>query len=403
MTAAIIFDDGQGVLAPLTDLRAAFDVRTGALTTLQRLQRALDLSPVALLVPDHLVALTAERHSLAVNTVPDGLDGDVLLINGRCPLDDELISTLTPGQRVIESSSGDVIAACVTPSQGADFVKTRRLPPGKDINPALPALISRPWHVQRFRDRALSMDLELLNDSQSQPLPPGVLAIGEAPLTIDPTAVVYPGVTLDLEHGPIVIADHATIRPGATLSGPCYVGPHSTVLDRALIKANTAIGPWCKVSGEIGATIFQGYANKAHDGHLGDSYVGEWVNLGAGTTNSNLLNTYGEIIARATPDSPNELTGEVFLGCTLGDHVKTAICTRLMTGAVIHTGAMIASTAAASGCIPAFTWATDTGTRFYRFEKFVGAAKAMMARRKITPSTAYLEALKRLHEAGPKP
>jgi UDP-N-acetylglucosamine diphosphorylase/glucosamine-1-phosphate N-acetyltransferase len=213
---------------------------------------------------------------------------------------------------------------------------------------------------------------------------------------VAPGALVYPGVTFDLEQGAVVVAEGATIRPGAIIHGPASIGAHSTVLDRALVKGFTAIGPYCKVAGEIGGTIIQGYSNKAHDGHLGDSWLGEWVNLGAGTTNSNLLNTYGEVFAKAAPDASNERTGLQFLGCILGDHVKTAICTRIMTGAIVGTGTMWAATAPVSGSIPAFSWVTDAGTKGYRFEKFMEVARAAMGRRKIDPSTDYARQLEDL-------
>jgi len=395
MPDAIVFCDDLPDLSPLTDLRASFDIRTGALTTLERFERSLDLRPAALLVPDRLAAITRERHQALVNRAPDDLDDDVLLINGRCPLDEELIATLTRGQRLVES--GTLVAAAVSADEARAFIAGRPPEPGDTIEAPAPALLSRPWHIITFRDRCLEMDLALLSQTLTQELPPGVLAIGEAELTIAPDALVYPGVTLDLEHGPIVIAEHATLRPGATVQGPAYIGPHATVLDRAIIKGGTALGPWCKAAGEVGGTIFQAYSNKAHDGHLGDSYLGEWVNLGAGTTNSNLLNTYAEVIAKAQPNAPNERTGLQFLGAVIGDHVKAAIGTRLMTGCVLHTGSMFAETRAVSGCVPPFTWATDDGRRPYRFEKFMDVARAMMARRKVEPTAAYEACLGALH------
>jgi UDP-N-acetylglucosamine diphosphorylase/glucosamine-1-phosphate N-acetyltransferase len=190
-----------------------------------------------------------------------------------------------------------------------------------------------------------------------------------------------------MESGAIVIDEHATIRPGATIVGPAYIGPHVTILERALIKAHTAIGPWCKVSGEIGGTIFQGFANKGHDGHLGDSWIGEWVNLGAGTNNSNLLNTYTEVFAKA-PDGVNERTGLQFLGAIIGDHVKTAISTRIMTGAILQTGGMFAQAAAVAGTTPRFAWSTDAGLRTFRIDKFLETARAMMTRRNVALSDA---------------
>ena len=403
MPDAIVYCDGLPALAPLTDLRASFDVRTGALTTLERLERSLGLRIAALLVPERLAAVTRERHLAPVNEAPTELEDEALIINGRCPLDDEMIATRTRGQRLVEAGTGELIAACVSKNEAMAFIKGEQPAPGDTIEASAPALLSRPWHVITFRDRALEMDLALLSQTQTQDLPPGVLAIGESDFTIAPDALVYPGVTLDLEHGPIVIAEHATIRPGAIVHGPCYVGPHATVLDGALIKGGTTLGPWCKAAGEVGGTIFQSYSNKAHDGHLGDSYIGEWVNLGAGTTNSNLLNTYAEVIAKGQPQASNERTGLQFLGAIVGDHVKTAICTKLMTGCVLHTGQMFAESKAVSGCVPAFTWATDEGRKPYRFEKFIDVARAMMARRKVEPSEAYAACLKELHASRSAP
>ncbi|MBL8887517.1 MAG: hypothetical protein JNK16_12735, partial [Phycisphaerales bacterium] len=301
MTPAIVFDDGGGKLAPLTDLRASFDIRTGALTTLERLKLALDLDVIALRTPEGLAQLTRERHpGINVNawTGKSGARG-VLLINGRCPISYEPIANLEVGQSVVEESSGDIIAALVSADAAKAFMESGKLPPTGPPIAKIPgvAMLSRPWHVRTFRDDSIASDLELLGDAEPPDVPPGVTVFGDHGLTIDPSAKVYPGVIIDLEHGPVAIGQDVTIRPGVTLIGPCAFLPHCTVLDKALIKGNTAIGPHCKVAGEVGGTIFQGYSNKGHDGHLGDSYVGEWTNLGAGTTNSNLLNTYAEVIS----------------------------------------------------------------------------------------------------------
>jgi UDP-N-acetylglucosamine diphosphorylase/glucosamine-1-phosphate N-acetyltransferase len=412
MLTAYIFDDALPELSPLTDLRASFDIRTGALTTFERLSRAMRLNVVGVRVPQGLAALTSKRHSAPVN-IPVPSTAPVLLLNGRSALPPQGAPDLQPGEALVEEGSGSLIAAALSPTDAQAFLDNGKLTARRRMV-AAPAMLSRPWHIRRFRDDALKLDLSLLESAengaltstQDPPPPrrydpgPGLLHLG-GNAVIHPDAKVYPGVTLDSEHGPIHIAQHAVIRPGAILIGPCYVGPSSVVLERATIRAGTAIGPWCKVNGEVGGTIFQGYANKAHDGYVGDSYIGEWVNLGAGTTTSNLLNTYGEIIARALPNGPNERTGETFLGAIIGDHVKTAICTRIMTGSVLHTGCMIATTAAASGCVGPFTWATDAGTRRYRLDKFLEVARAAMGRRKVEPSAAYVERVGELHKSAP--
>ncbi len=411
MHAVHVFDDGLPQLAPLTDLRASFDIRTGALTNLERLSRALDIRVAGLHVPAALAPLTAKRHALPVNAPISG-DRPVLLLNGRCVLPPDGVLELPPGQALVEVGSGHMVAACTDAPAADAFIRGRDLPPHNAQPVAAPALLARPWHVRTFRDRALAIDLRLLTDdpksaltSTDTPEPPRSYEPAPATLylggdvKIAPSAKVSAGAVLDSEHGRIHIAEHATVRPGAILIGPCYIGPHSTVLERATIRPGTAIGPWCKVNGEVGGTIFQGYANKAHDGYLGDAFVGEWVNLGAGTTVSNLLNTYAEVISRARPGDSNERTGECFLGPVIGDHVKTAICTRIMTGSVLHTGSMFATTSAVSGCIGPFTWATDEGRRPYRLDKFLDVARAAMARRKIEPHAAYIERLTALHAA----
>ncbi len=415
MAAVHIFDDAVPQLAPLTDLRPTFDIRTGALTTLERLAVMLDVPIASLQVPQRLAAVTAKRHSLPVN-VPLASDRPVLLVNGRCVLPPPGLLELPVGEGLVEEGTGHLVAACMESNAAQLFLSTQGTPSLRTHTVPAPALLARPWHVRRFRDAALALDLRLLAETQphaltsmQQPDParrydplPGTLHLG-GDAVVAPTARVFPGAVLDSEHGAIHVAEHAVVRPGAVLIGPCYVGPHSTVLERATIRPGTAIGPWCKVNGEVGGTIFQGYANKAHDGYLGDAYVGEWVNLGAGTTVSNLLNTYGEVITRATPTGSNERTGETFLGPVIGDHVKTAICTRIMTGSILHTGSMFATTAPVSGCVGPFTWATDEGQRLYRLDKFLEVARAAMARRKVEPSEPYVAALAALHAAAVRP
>ena len=156
-----------------------------------------------------------------------------------------------------------------------------------------------------------------------------VIIQGEAPAHRQPpAAVIEPHVVFDATAGPIYVAYGAHIRAFTRLNGPCYIGPHTTVAGGEI--SNCSIGPKCKVRGEISSSIFLGYANKGHDGFVGHSYLGRWVNLGAGTTTSNLKNTYGSV-ALWTPDGVRS-TGLQFLGTLFGDHVKTGIGTMLTTG-----------------------------------------------------------------------
>jgi UDP-N-acetylglucosamine diphosphorylase / glucose-1-phosphate thymidylyltransferase / UDP-N-acetylgalactosamine diphosphorylase / glucosamine-1-phosphate N-acetyltransferase / galactosamine-1-phosphate N-acetyltransferase len=396
-----LFDDGQP-LSPQTDLRPAFDIRSGALTNLERTELGWGRPVAGLFVPAALEAITRELHTgIAVNRPMDP-DAEAILLNGRwvdCTCSDTLCD-LDP-RTAITGEDSTLLAAC---GPARDFQRlTTDAAEGYSTaaHDGVVRLLSRPWHVRSFRDHAISCDLQLLVSRCE-----GLIASadggqggeGGAPIVIDPSAKVSPAAILDSSGGPVVVGAHAVVRPGAIIIGPAYIGPHSTVLERATIRPHTAIGPWCKVNGEISGTIFQGYTNKAHDGFLGDSWVGQWVNLGAGTTNSNLLNTYSEIRACAVPGGPLEPTGEQFLGAIIGDHVTTAICTRLMTGVVIHTGAMISQCAAVTGCTSPFSWMTDDGVRLYRQDRFIETMRAMMARRGVEPTPIYFERIAALYE-----
>lgn len=414
MARMIVFDDAGTpgatgkpgfTLGPLTDLRASFEVRTGAVTTLERWAAWNDDgwgSVAALLVPSRLAPLIRERYDRPVND-PDAIKGDALLVSGRCVLPLDEAGALKPGQALVDDA-GDLMAGLLKAEDARTFLAGGELPKSlKRATISTAASLRRPWDVIRHRDAAIAWDLELLCLHESQELPPGVMAIGEEHVYISPTATVYPSAVLDAEKGKIVIDDEATVRPGAVIVGPAYIGKKSFVAEHALIKANTAIGPVCKVGGEVGGTIFQGYANKVHDGHLGDSWVGEWVNLGAATVNSNLLNTYGEVTSKPTHDGKTERTGLTYLGAIIGDHAKTAIATRIMTGCVIGLGAMMASSAPVSGAVAPFAWLTDgeggasDGERAYRLNKFMDVMRAVMARRSLKPSAAYDKLIADLH------
>ncbi|MEQ9207047.1 MAG: putative sugar nucleotidyl transferase [Phycisphaerales bacterium] len=396
---SILFNDAHANLGPLADLRPPHAIRTGALTTAERLTRAFDLEPIGIVVSNELKELTEDQSGVPVNQPPEESDEPILLINGRCPLPIEAIRDLNLGEVLIEASTKDMVAVCLTSSNVRELLSGGN-PEMKAIEIDDTVLMRTPWDWRAFRDRCLDYDLKAIVPTMptvTEP-PTGVMILGAEGVAIHPDAVVMPGVILNSELGAIVIDENATIRPGTIITGPAYIGPGSTVLEQSNIKPNTAIGPVCKVAGEIGGTIFQGYANKAHAGHLGDSWIGEWANLGADTTNSNLLNTYAEVTARATKDSKMEKTGQTFLGVTMGDHCKTAIGTRIMTGAIVGTGTMFAASEALSGTIDPFSWITDSGTKSFRLGKFVDISLNVMGRRGIKQSQAYSRRLTVLHE-----
>jgi UDP-N-acetylglucosamine diphosphorylase/glucosamine-1-phosphate N-acetyltransferase len=200
--------------------------------------------------------------------------------------------------------------------------------------------------------------------------------IGEHPVWAHPSALVEPGALLDTTAGPILLEAGAQVQAFTRLMGPAWIGEGSSVSTDKV--ATISIGPHCKVHGEMSHTILFGYANKGHDGFVGHSVLGRWVNLGAGTITSNLKNTYGSV-SLWTPDGVRD-SGQQFLGTLFGDHAKTGIGLRLTTGCVIGAGANCFDAMPPKVVAP-FSWGSGAPYGDHALDKFLETAGRMMARR----------------------
>jgi UDP-N-acetylglucosamine diphosphorylase/glucosamine-1-phosphate N-acetyltransferase len=224
------------------------------------------------------------------------------------------------------------------------------------------------------------------------PIPDGTIVIGDPHDVVLLGARIEPGVVFDVRHGAVVVEQHVYVRAGTRLEGPLYVGPGSELLGGHI--GWSAVGPRCKVRGEVTASVFFGYANKAHDGFLGHSVVGRWVNLGAGTTTSNLKNTYGPV--RLEVDSGRIESGRQFLGTLFGDHAKTAIGTLFPTGALVGVGANVFGAAAAPKTIAPFAWGVGGEAR-QTLDGFLTTARRVMPRRSVEVTDAVAAALEAVY------
>lgn len=403
-TIVALFDDGKSRLGPLSDLRASFEQRLGVLSCIERAR--LVLGRVDAVFPlDHLLAVVTERYArdrLAVGQLSPGAS-EVILINGSL---DSLSDAASLGLgEAILTADGRVAMARMTPANARKFLdgatgaprlasdcKRRTLGSG--------SVITAPWDLLERLSQSVPADISLVSRSgeMTDRHASGVVRFGHQPLYMDPTAKVLPGAIIDCSEGPVLLGAGATVRPGAVVCGPVAVLANSTIIDRAHIKARTVIGPSCKVGGEVGSTVFQAHSNKAHEGHLGDALVGEWVNFGAGSCNSNLLNTYGDVMTRLDAAGGIERTARQFYGGVFGDHAKIAILVALTTGSTVGTGAMIA-TARPPAFVERFAWLTTERSGSYRYARFEETIRAVMGRRSLSPGTAYLERLRALHHA----
>ena len=229
------------------------------------------------------------------------------------------------------------------------------------------------------------------------PVPAGSTVIGDPAALALHEAAVEPGVVFDVSHGPVVVEAGTEIRAGTRLQGPLWVGANARLLGGELRAS--AIGPHCTVRGEVSSCVFLGYANKAHDGFVGHSLVGRWVNLGAGTITSNLKNTYGAVrldVAGTTVE-----TGQQFLGSLLGDHAKTAIGTLLGTGTVIGAGASVFDAVRPPKFVPPFAWGGSSQERMSR-EGFLKIVERVLPRRDVEVTESTRSVLGRVYDWATK-
>lgn len=233
--------------------------------------------------------------------------------------------------------------------------------------------------------------LALLGDS-GDAIPEGTIVLGNPGAISLRGATLEPGVVLDARKGGIVLEHDVQVRSGTRIEGPARIRQGSWLVGGQF--RHVSIGPHCRLHGEISTSAFTGYANKSHDGFLGHSIVGEWVNLGAGTIGSNLKNTYGPI--RLDIGTTRIDTGRTNLGALIGDHAKTAIGTLLPTGAVVGAGANLFGGPRAPKYTPPFAWGGDTDERM-TVDAFVETAKRVLPRRDVAVDMATESSLRALH------
>jgi len=212
---------------------------------------------------------------------------------------------------------------------------------------------------------------------------------------VAPGAEIHPMVVLDTKGGPITIDENAVVFPHTRIEGPAYIGPKTQIVG-GKIREGCSFGTECRVGGEVEESIIHGYSNKYHDGFLGHSYVGEWVNLGALTTNSDLKNDYGNIEVKTGKTTYN--TGSTKVGSFIGDHTKTSIGTLLNTGSFVGIMCLLMTSGPPlPKFIPSFSWFLNG--RFSRgagYKSLLKTAHAATARRGCSLSdedVALLEAL----------
>jgi UDP-N-acetylglucosamine diphosphorylase/glucosamine-1-phosphate N-acetyltransferase len=383
MPVLYLFDDAVARhWAPFTLTRPAGELRYGCLTFRERAERLFGLPCAGHLTrralegfdePGAAPVLSGDeipsgsvRILLSSRVVPDFLDAPPELAPGDITLDGRVVGWILAPEEPLPSDA--VLRSPRAGTGGQGLVLEGEL-------------LGHPWHLVAGTPRRVAADVPHLFADHEEPS--GVIRMGNGTLSLGDHAEVEPGVVVDTRNGPVRLDDGVRVEGPARLVGPLWVGRDSTIFGGAV--GTSSIGPVCKVRGELVDSVLLGFDNKAHDGHLGHAMLGRWVNLGAGTINSDLKNNYGSVRVW-TPDGETD-SGLMKVGCFMGDHVKTGIGTLFNTGTVVGAGSNVFGGAMPPKVVPPFSWGSGTDLRDYRFEKFLETTGVVMGRRReaLTP------------------
>lgn len=401
----IIFEaKGSENLYPLTYLRATFELRCGHTTLGEKIRRAAGtVSETAYIVREVLEPMVRQRYPESSINAAGVLTGDdLLLVDGRVLALESF--SLPDSECVLMDGENPVVVkisknTAETLSHGSfdEFLNAAvsRLP----IIEKPVTMIRFPWDLILYNPGAITSDFSAAGYAGIEGTMHELSCIyGQSDQCfVAPGADIHPMVVLDTRGGPITIAENAVVFPHTRIEGPSYIGPRTQIVG-GKIREGCSFGPECRVGGEVEESIIHGYSNKYHDGFLGHAYVGEWVNLGALTTNSDLKNDYGTVEVKIGKNTYD--TGSAKVGSFIGDHTKTSIGTILNTGSFIGTMCLLmASGSPLPKFIPSFSWFLNG--RFSRgagFKSLVKTAHAVTARRKRSLSKAEVSLLEAVYE-----
>jgi UDP-N-acetylglucosamine diphosphorylase/glucosamine-1-phosphate N-acetyltransferase len=378
---------------PITLTRPAFDLILGTRTLIDGILGEAKPEYYSLLVSEYLSPITTKRHKNA-DVNPQKIEGDVILINSLIRPDlPELNSLLKKDGRFVAFSGNNLVIARVS----SKLAKEVLIPPGSvakdfsnkfkgyanELTLSEDSLIRYPWQLIELNDQAIKRQLS--PSKITLDMGRNVMVSGpKSGLILEEDVKIDDHTFFDTSEGPIHVGSGSRILPFTRIKGPVYIGRNSLILS-AIIGEGTTIGDFVKVGGEVDRTIFAGYSNKAHEGFIGHSYIGEWVNLGAMTTNSDLKDTYGTV--KVSVRGKRVDSERIKVGSFIADNVKTSI------GACIYTGKKLGVASYVHGYVlddvPSFTiYSKSMGYRSFEvgIESAIETQRRMMERRNVQQS-----------------
>lgn len=339
MVVLVFEDEFVPRLHPITLGRPAYAIGCGSFRLIDGLRELR--RPIHAVVRSHLAEL--QRVDFADVSAPLDSSQPVLAVNAR------VVPSATAFRRLramVESGNFEVVrqggvcaAAYVPPGLALANAWLTRVFEEHLRTHAVPESSGGPLPLFDHPHDVIRQNMAILAENLDQRLAQGGYREAADGVFLGEGASLGPYVVSDARGGPILIGAQATVGPHSFLRGPAYIGPKSRVIEHSAIKDHVAIGHTAKIGGEVEASVVEPFTNKQHHGFLGHSYLGSWINLGAGTCNSDLKNTYGTV--NMDYGGQRVATGMQFLGCIMGDYAKTAINTGIFTGKVIGACSML--------------------------------------------------------------
>ena len=383
---------------PVSATRATIDIRIGTGTFFDRIKNLISSDDqISLFVREEIEEITQERHP-EIDVNPHEVTNGIWLA-GNVFWTSDLLKKINQGSESVWVYENSAVGYNLSRSLGESWlyqggpVKSEFSEKIEKRNLSCD-MVHYVWEIIDRIPKTLEEEIEkfgpnykIISDH------PTAHIVGGNKIYVNETSHIEPLVVLNAEKGPIIIMDKVHINSFAYLEGPLYIG-NDTVIKPHTHISTSIVGPVCKLGGEIEKSIFQGNSNKVHDGHLGNAFLVEWVNIGAGTTNSNLKNTYSTVKVNLGQEEID--TGRCFIGSFIGDNVKIGIGTQLNTGTVIGPCSNIISNSSSPKYFEPFSWYVEGNLASYRFEDFIETAKRVMHRRGMKLSSKEISFYKQL-------
>jgi UDP-N-acetylglucosamine diphosphorylase/glucosamine-1-phosphate N-acetyltransferase len=388
----ILFDDeARQNLLPFTFTRPVCYIRTGILTIKEKWE---------ILLMDQCGVLTVKYLQ---KKFPSVTGNENVYICGSILPDKELanfVRKLKPGESLV--SDGKLIAANFGNEIMSDYTGLKLAKLSLVHYDDLVTRLQNPWDIFTLNDRQIRSDFQLLTVSRSsQALSNSNQVISPENVFVEKDAKVECAI-INAATGPVYIGKDAEVMEGAMIRGPFALCEGSVVKMGAKIYGATTFGPHCKVGGEVSSSVIFGYSNKAHDGFLGNSVIGEWCNLGADSNNSNLKNNYSTVKVWSYQEEDFVSTGLQFCGLMMGDHSKCSINTMFNTGTVVGVSANIFGTGFPPKLVPSFSWGGSEGFSNYKLDEAMNVAQRVYERRHLNFDEADKEIFRHLFTESTK-